>query len=505
MDAAGRALAAALGVRPTDRVRPPLDDPALGVDVPARPRRAWAHRLVVVGDSLTQGFQHYAVHATDLSWPALVADRLGARFAHPVDRGPGGYPLNLELLARRVLGRPAPAGLVAGYRYLRQVERCYERPLPPGPGARHENLGVWGWDLRDVLSRTADTERARVGPPGPSPLVDDAQARAAVQVLSGARDRAGRALGPLEAAQELGADPGGIETLCVWLGSNNALGSVVRLDAVPSGPGFRDLTAKARYTVWTVEHFRAELELLAARVERVDADHVLWATVPHVTIPPVTRGLGGPLPGLPRYFRFYGRPWKSDRTFDPDRDRHLTGGQVWAVDLAVDEYNRALVQVVERARQAGRDWRVVDQGAVLDRLAVRRNDELEARPVEFPPWPLPAELRDLDTRFFGTDEAGNRTRGGLFGLDGIHPTTCGYGIVAQEFTRAMHAAGVEFTAGPDLDFAALRRRDSLVRSPPPGLDAVLRRIDRWDQRLGVLRRWLPGRCGAAPAGAQAGA
>jgi hypothetical protein len=40
-------------------------------------------------------------------------------------------------------------------------------------------------------------------------------------------------------------------------------------------------------------------------------------------------------------------------------------------------------------------------------------------------------------RFFRTDARGKRTAGGLFGLDGIHPTACGYAIIAQEFIEVM--------------------------------------------------------------------
>ena len=335
-------------------MRPPVTDPTLGVHVAAPTRRRWAHRLVTLGDSLTAGFQHFALFATATSWPALVAEQLGVDLAFPdLTRGPGGYPLNLEQVVR-TLGR-SPVATVAGTAaYLRLVKHYYTRgpgSVPPDEhGRRNENLAVWGWDLRDVLERTAASERARIGGPGWSPLVEDANARAAVTVLNSSRDAAGRALTPVQAARALGEDPGGIETLCVWLGSNNVLRSVVDLRTTLSGPGFRDLAAKQRYTVWTVADFTAELDALVRQVAAVDADHVLWATVPHVTIPPISHGLGGPLPECGRYFRDYARPWEDEGSFDPDVDAHLTGYQAWAVDTIVDGYNRALERVVEQAR-----------------------------------------------------------------------------------------------------------------------------------------------------------
>jgi hypothetical protein len=477
-------LARALGVRFTTAVRAPVTDPTLGVDVahPDRPRR---HRLVTVGDSLTQGFAHYAVHESTLSWPALVARQLGIPFTHPVDHGPGGYPLNLEFLARRAAGRPLLPGLVAGLRYALQVQRAYEVPLGAPGGPRSENLAVWGWDLRDHLERTADTERARVGRPGWSPLVDDANARSGVEVLDGSRAPDGTALTTPAAAAEFARE--GLETLAVWLGANNALRSVVDLAVRPSGEGFRDLRAKEEFTVWSVPHFRAELAELAARVRAVGADRVVWGTVPHVTIPPVSHGLGGSLPQCPRYFRWYARPWKTADSFDPERDRHLTGVECWAVDLAIDGYNTAITEVVEQARRDGLNWLLVDGGAVLDRLAVRRNDELGARPAEFPPYPLPAPLTGLDTRFPRTSDTGELLAGGLIGLDGVHPTTCGYAVVAQEVARALAADGVAFPHGPEFDFAQLRALDTFVADPPAGIDRVLRRVDRVDRLLRPFR------------------
>lgn len=475
---AEEALVAALGVRLTTQVRAPVTDPTLGIDVDVRAERR-PHRFATVGDSLTQGFSHYAVHDTTLSWPALVAERLGGSFAVPPVRGPGGYPLNLELLARRAAGRPLLPGVLAGLRYVLQVQRAYERPPGDPGGPRFDNLAVWGWDLRDHLERTADTERARISRPGWSPLVEDANARAGVAVLDGARGPDGTALTTLRTARDLGAE--GLETLGVWVGSNNALRSVVELAVRPSGAGFDDLAVKDRYTVWSVPHFRAELREVAARVRAVGADRVFWGTVPHVTIPPITHGLGGPLPDRPRYFRWYGRAWTTERGFDPGRDAHLTGFQAWVVDLAIDGYNEAVVEVVERARHAGLDWRIVDTGAVLDRLAVRRNEELGARPPEFPPYPLPPALRGFDTRFPRTDLRGRLLAGGLIGLDGVHPTTVGYAVVAQEFATAMAAAGVSFDHGPDLDVDDLLRRDTFLSRPPAGIDRVLQRIDRLDR------------------------
>src|SRR5207342_648545 len=109
------------------------------------------------------------------------------------------------------------------------------------------------------------------------------------------------------------------------------------------------------------------------------------------------------------------------------------------------------------------DWYLFDMGSILDRLATRRYIESPwARPPWWTPYELPPSLRALDpvpsTRFFRSGPDG-RTDGGLFSLDGVHPTTIGYGILAQEFIKVMRRAGVEF-----------RRPDGSVRSDPVTVD-----------------------------------
>jgi hypothetical protein len=495
-------MASHLGVELTQEVRPPVEDATMGIEVAPRVVEvAPARRLVTLGDSLTHGFQHFAIFNSAMSWPAIVAYQLGAPFRFPAYTGPGGHPLNLEWLARQLHANPLLSA-VDVWTLMEKVEHYYERgkgaafPDPSGP--MNDDLAVWGWDLRDTLGRTADSERELIGPPRDKliPMVNDSGHRAAVTVLNTARKPSGKALTALEGARQLGDEPGGIETLCVWLGANNVLGSVVRLRIALSGPDFQDLDKKSAYTVWTVADFTTELANLVAEIRPIDAQHVLWATIPHVTIPPIIHGLDGTLSECGRYFNYYARPWQTEETFHPDVDLHLTGMDAWAIDVIIDGYNRALETVVEQARTDGLDWRIVDLCAVLDRLAVRRNIELGAKPPWWTPYPLPPGYEDLDTRFFTTDDAGAVQSGGLFGLDGVHPTTAGYGIVAHEFITAMHGAGVTFADGPNgaaVDFARVLSNDTLLSKPPPRIADVLTLLRKIDHAVDIIQRLLPGK------------
>ena len=106
----------------------------------------------------------------------------------------------------------------------------------------------------------------------------------------------------------------------------------------------------------------------------------------------------------------------------------------------------------------------MDLCGLLDSLAYRRfdDDPLAAKRNDWVPYVLPMPIDMLDTRFFLSNEAG-RIQGGLFGLDGIHPSITGYGILAQEILDVLAVAG----ATPHtIDFAALLQQDSLNSQPP---------------------------------------
>jgi hypothetical protein len=514
-------------VTPTPRA--PATDPTLGVPVTVSRQGRPKHRLVTIGDSLTHGVQSGAVFQTDVSYPAIIAYELGwfDGFRRPSYGGFGGLPLNIELLLRDLEQRygqkvdwwEVPLALFQLRQFMDKNEDYWERGpgsvVPAVTGINH-NLGVYGWDLRDALTKTANRCLAAIKQPKDDPLqqmVENDGDRAALRVLPTA-PAAARDMTVFDAAQALGADVGaagaggdpasGIETLIVFLGANNALGTVGHLKVAWSEAGFDDPERKRAFTVWRPSHFADEFARVAARVRPIKARHVIWCTVPHVTVAPIARGVGAKIKPDSRYFGNYTRPWISDRDFDPKRDPHITSEQARAVDSAIDQYNATIAAAVRAERRAGRDWYLLDVSGVLDRLAVRRYaGQPQVQPDWWSPYPLPPELDALrpvpDTTFM-TSDGNKRATGGLFSLDGIHPTTVGYGIVAQEMIGVMRLAGVEFfhpdgrTPRPDpvrVDFGRLIRRDTLVNGPPGNLRSGLGILGWADQAADVVRRVLP--------------
>ncbi len=508
--------------------RRPVTDPTLGVAVPRREAEPARHRLVTLGDSLTQGFMSAAVYRTDLSWPAITAFEMGLtaeEFQFPVyepPSGPGGLPLDLERLARaferRFGARPdfweyAEAALWARA-YLDRVEDYWER----GPGSGEpprgdplDNLAVYAWDVLDAQLLTASTVAGRIATPRDdlfAQIVENHNDRAARVVLR--RTGLGDDSTVLDAAARMASPAGGgVETLVVMLGANNALGAVVGLRPCWTDDGYgalsaaQRLAAKRRFTVWRPEHFAAEWASLVRRLRTIEARHVIIGTIPSVTIAPIARGVGGKIHPGSRYFAWYTRPWIDDDSFDPARDPHLTAEEAWAVDSAIDAYNETIVGSVEEARREGRDWYVFELAGLLDSLAVRRYVESPwARPPWWKPYDLPPELRALDpvpnTRFFRSGPGG-RVDGGLFSLDGVHPTTVGYGLVAQGVIDVMQSAGVTFRTRDGhvrdrpvrVDFGRLLRADTLLSDPPAAVSPTLGLLAWLDDRLDWVRRTLP--------------
>lgn len=92
-----------------DEARAPETDPTLGVPVHPAATTTAKHRLVTIGDSLTQGFQSGAIFNTDLSYPAIIAWEMGLEPSeYPRYLGYGGLPFNLEYLLRDLEDRLGP-------------------------------------------------------------------------------------------------------------------------------------------------------------------------------------------------------------------------------------------------------------------------------------------------------------------------------------------------------------------------------------------------------------
>ena len=118
-------------------MREPVFDPTLATNVSVRGKGQPKHRLVVIGDSLSHGFQSGAIFNTDISYPAMIANELGwgSRFRYPRYGGLGCLPMNIEYLCRDLEQRlgatvsplEVPLALFRARQYLDEIEDYWER------------------------------------------------------------------------------------------------------------------------------------------------------------------------------------------------------------------------------------------------------------------------------------------------------------------------------------------------------------------------------------------
>ncbi|MGF1581208.1 MAG: hypothetical protein ACFCD0_17725 [Gemmataceae bacterium] len=463
------------------------------------------HRLVVIGDSLSQGFMSGAIYRTDISYPVMIAEALGVlnEFIVPDFSGEGGLPLNLELILGELSDRYGErinwweyaTMLTVLQSRMDRTEDYWERGKGSKPypqRAIHHNLSVWGFEVRDAYTVTEGVCRRQI----PNATDDWFKQVPEMPMYRTAR----RVLNPpfaddvmefhqIKCAKQL-AEEGGIENLIVFLGANNALGTVTSLSIRHSSPDdLHKMPHERTCNLYLPAHFKTIYEELADHVEQIGADNVFVATIPHVTIPPVTRGVSKGRRRLQGgYFEYYTRPWVWDENFDPEKHPHLTREEAKQIDHFIDEYNK----VVKETAQS-RNWHVCDLAKTLDDLAYRRNQDA-------PSYQFPQGLRDalknnsnlkylvnqekvtLDSRFFTTQNKhpDKIAEGGLFSLDGIHPTTIGYGIIAHEFITVMEAKGVTFPK--KLAWDDIVKADTLINNPPKMMASLRDTLSFLDKR-----------------------
>jgi hypothetical protein len=513
----------------TLQARKPIIDPTLGIPVNIRKNTIPLHRLVTIGDSITQGYQSGAIFNTKLSYPAIIAREMGWKeMRYPnYDSPNNGFPLNLESLANSLFKQfgeninfleSVPA-LLFLRNFLDTTEDYWERgkgSLLPIQKEINHNLAVYGWDLRNTISRNADIciDIIKKNPPKDDfmkQVVEYHNERAAIVVLNSARDQNFKALSPLQAAAALSmqgtSETEGIETLIALIGANNALGSILTFNVSWTDEGYDDMNVNDKYTVWRPIHFKAELDKLIADIKKIRARHVILGTVPHVSIVPFARGVGRKVREGSRYFPYYTLPWIKEEQFDPEKHPHLTENEVRAIDCAIDQYNDYIADAVRQARLEGKDWYLFECCGLLDRLASKRYLQ---DPIAKPDWwdevggeyKLPPELENLTPKItsdFFVSGPGGRTKGGLFSLDGIHPTTIAYGIMAQEIIKIMQLAGVKFfesngrtqrNGEVKVDFQRLIAEDTLISNPPRNLYNVFEIVSQIDNNFNVLSNLL---------------
>jgi len=350
---------------------------ALGLapDAHAKASRADLSRLVVVGDSLSAGFQNGSLLAEQQvhGYASLVAQQAGADLPLPEITYPG-IPNVLTLV------NPGPPPII--------VEAAGASTGRVDPLVQPFDLAVPGARVADALATRPDL--------GFQDLTD------LVLGLPGL-------FGGVSRSQVEWAEALQPTTILVWIGNVDALGAAIGGDAALLTPladfeaSYAELMRRLAATGATIvvgnipdvtaiafltsaedlaELVGAPLELIGPVLGIAAGDFVLPEAVATIA----TQGITGPLPP----------------------DQVLDATEVAWIRQAVDDFNK----VIEKQAKAN-GAAVVDVNRLLE-VARRRG--------------LVVGRQRLTTDFLG----------GLFSLDGIHPTNTGYAILANEFIGVLN-------------------------------------------------------------------
>ncbi len=447
---------------------------------------------MVLGDSVSQGFQNGGIYRTDLSFPNFLRNcwEPAPDFDQPLFTAQAGIPLNLEVLTRGMSDEfgnsiewheylPAISHL---YSTLKRVKRYWEgkvKPLHRQRSMPYHNQSVWGFSMNDAWMVTEQNSREHIENQPETYSIFDmlpdhamyVTARLVLNPSLGSTFENHTLLDNVNYLQQ----HGGIENLIVSTGHNNIIGAVSDLKFILSEQkDLEKLPSERDYTVYRPEHFEQEFRKLAERVSQIGAQRIITQTIPYVTIPPVTRGVNADKSreGHTGYFDYYTRFWVWDEDFHPDTHPHLTKEQAISLDQYVDEYNTIIRDV---AREYG--WITVPLNRYVSGIARRRlGGEMR---IPYPDNfrkamldnPMTAHLVEdehnpkLSTDYIRIDKETEKVfKGGIFSLDGIHPTTIGYGLIAHLYRETMESHGINFDK--PLDWDHIIANDTLVTNPP---------------------------------------
>ncbi len=479
-------------------------------------------KLFAIGDSITQGFMSGAAARSDLAYPALIARAMGLTVGTEGDPGfripdwpRGGLPVNLEELARRLQSRIGAnidlldwvTGAEVVRSYMDEVEDYYERgdgriDRPSSPFDFFHNMAVQGMDVADAWLVTPRLCREQINVADHRQRNQDglfaypsaAFYRTALNVLDPRRDPALADRSVLDWLDHHARQAQGVENVLLWLGANNALGTVVGLNiTATNGPQSRyhaDMSRPERegFNLWGPDDFHAEYTELLDRLDTIMAGNtnaewrVFIGTVPPVTVAPLTLGVGeayfvedpfGVIAAGAKYFKYY-TYFLFDEKTAANSSMKLAFTEMLAIDRYIADYNKSIRKLAEaKNQQHGRTrYVIVDTCRMLLQAAFKRND---GQPTYDWPEEVTKRFPMVDTRFHHAEKGDTYLeQGGLFGLDGIHPSAIGQGLIAREFLDAIAAErGVSYP----LDWAQIYAADTLYNQPIQLMGSIRRKAD----------------------------
>jgi hypothetical protein len=282
----------------------------------------------------------------------------------------------------------------------------------------------------------------------------------------------------------------GVENLLLWLGNNNALGTVLdfKIRQTPNDPDIlvHKLSQPERWekgwNLWHPRDFELEYAELLDRVDsRMENNQyadwkVFLGTIPMVTVIPFAKGVGETAE-VKRddetwiYYEYYTYfPFEAE--FATRTGKYLTMQDAIHIDDCILEYNKTIQKLVdEKNQQHGRQrYFIVHLSQRFSELAYKRNN---GKPTYEFPDDFHFRYPPVNTKYYHADERGDLKQGGIFSLDGVHPSAIAQGLIAHEFLKTLRYAGVHPIA--DLNWTEIFASDTLYTSPITIMQEIYRK------------------------------
>lgn len=379
-------------------------------------------RFVGVGDSLTAGFKDGALHAAgqQTGFYALLSDSMGAQTVIPLIAEPGIPTPDPEAGVGLLIQRPDTCA-VGQFDYATGVTTGRIDPTKPAT-----DVAIPGQNVGDALTIKWSLDPANL--PGTADSAEDF-VLGFPYVLAPA---------PLNTPRTQIETAVGLQPTFVsfWLGSNDALAA-----ALAANPAALTPTAD----------FNANMDAAAGAIAGTGAKAVMF-NVPDVTVVPnlfsiadlqaltgipdeagvrllfkLKKGSYVPLSALPTIQRIAG----GDPNAALTADQVLTKKEVKQIKKAIVQYNKKIKSIAD-----ANGWAFVDVNAIL---------------------------AGYDQNGVAVDGVGTLTTdylGGIFSLDGVHPSSTGHALIATAAIEAINAKYGTTLEGPDV--AAIAAADPEV-------------------------------------------
>lgn len=484
-------------------------------------------KLFTIGDSISQGFMSGAAARTDLCFSTIISKLLKIPDYNVPEWLKGGLPVNIEAVFRKLEKRLGaniqgpfewPVALNIINNYLDDVEDYYESGegwAELFKGNCYHNVSVRGFDVayswllspktcRDVIETSSASGDDWWG------IANESLLRTALKVLE--TGAAGKIQNPSQLDWlRYHHQNEGVENVILWLGSNNALGTVLDLNinqtsldgsAFKDGPEKVDFLTRTEkgWNLWHPGDFRKEYAYLIEQVVSImhenpsKIDYKIYVgTIPLVTILPIIKAVGasqdresidviewpvdianpaplgiGELPNrftknaysYAKYYAYFAFAENFQIT-----DPHLNLVQILHIDNTIRQYNRVIQEIIAEANKkiGQRRFYLVDIGDALSQMALKRNNY---NPTYVYPEFFDFIYPKVDTRYYGTNRKGQIMAGGLFSLDGVHPSAIGQGLIAHEFIKVMNKAESRSPADElKIDWKQIFANDQLYGEP----------------------------------------